>query len=454
MVELIRWSGVPSAAQASRARLWQGLCLVLAAWALTLATTARAAAPQDMPSVEQVMAAAGGRDALDTAARQRAALLQAAGVVETLSDGRVYRNQLTAQERASLSAYKSRAREIERQTLAGFDPAQTRQLGLNSPRAQWFRLATRLELDAKFRAEVVEPLLTPAQREQLRQLPLVQEQRQRQLAAAQQQAQQQRRQALEAAEQAEARKLNQLTRRIAWMTALPLLAVAGLALLSPPPGIRARSNEPNAFLGGRRAVEFQVVRGRVSGLAERSDTYVSGGGGSTGPDRPVSVSISSTVRVTQKFFLQREDSSELLPVTLTDADIPLANGHRLGLIWAARPNGKDSILALVVNHEAQCWWQLAKGPGLVFRFRLSRNWVMPWLVVQVLSFFAPWDGSALAALPALAFSGVIDWLAVRRIAKPLDGHLREQALQELAGVAPGRPAAGEPELPGLSAAPA
>lgn len=433
----------------SRLARWLAAFAVLAAFVATPV----AAAVDGFPSVAQVQSAAAGRDELETSARQRAALAQMAELVELLAQGQAPRRALSADERQLRADYSKAVREIERQTLAGFDPAETKRLGPNSPRVRWYNLTSRFERDVGFRTEVIEPLLAPALRERLRQV-----------TAGQQQAQLQKRQALEAstraqqaarevAQQAETNRRDQIVLRVAWMTALPLLAVAGLALLSQPPGIRGRSDQPKAYLGGRRALEFRVLRGRVTGLAERSDTYVSGGSGPGGPNFPVSVSISSTVRVTQKFFLQREDSPELLPVTLSDVDIPLANGHRLGLIWAELPKGRDESLAMLVNHEAQRWWQLGRGAGLVRRFGLVRNWLVPGLVVQGLSFFAPWEWSALAALPALAIGWIFGKLAVVRAAKPLDEHLADLAQQELAGVTPAPPAA-VPEAASAAAVPA
>lgn len=453
MIESIRWGLAPTVQRSAWQRLGRGLLLALAAWAAALAPSARADAAQGLPSVEQVMSAAAAGDGLTTVARQRAALLQAAGIVETLSDGRVYRNQLTVQEKALLSGYRSKAVEIERKTLAGFDPEETKRLQLNSPRAKWFNASTRLELDKNFRAEVVEPLLAPALREQLRQLPVVQEQRQRQMGASQQQAQTRQRQALEVAQRAEAEQRSSPYMRIAGMIGLAMLAVVSLGVLTQPPGFGGHSDKPDAYRGGRRVVEFRSARGRVSGLAERSDTYVSGGSHSAGPDRPVSVSISSTVRVTQKFFLQQEDSSELLPVTLSDADIPLANGHRLGLIWASRPTGKDEVLVLVVNHEAQRWWQLRRGETYVNHFGLVRKWGWCSLGVLALSFIAPWNGSVVAALPVLLLAWVTDWVTVYAASKPLDRHLRGLAQRELVGVESERPD-GDPAPPDRSTAPA
>lgn len=372
-----------------------------------------------------------------------------AELVESLPEGQTPRRALSAEERQLRAAYSKAAREVERQALAGFDPAETKRLGPNSPRVRWYNLTTRLERDAVFRAEVIGPLLAPAQRERLRQLAVVQ-----------QQAQVQKRQAVEAsaraqeaAQRAEAEQRSSLFMRIAGMIGLAMLAVVSLGVLTQPPGFGGRSDKPDAYRGGRRALEFRSARGRVSGLAERSDTYVSGGGGSVGPDHPVSVSISSTVRVTQKFFLQLEDSTELLPVTLTDADIPLANGHRLGLIWASRPTGKDEVLVLVVNHEAQRWWQLRRGETYVNHFGLVRKWGWCSIGVLALSFFAPWNGSVVAALPVLLLAWVTDWVAVYAAGKPLDRHLRDLAERELAGAEPARPDI-EPAQPNLAATPA
>lgn len=445
MIDSTWWGRVRMTAASPWPRVRRMLLVLATVVAAMQAPSARAEAIQGMPTVQQVMAAATSGDDLTAAARQRAALLQAAGMVETLSDGRVYRNQLTAQEKALLSGYRSKAGEIERKTLAGFDPEETKRLQLNSPRAKWFNASTRMELDKNFRAEVVEPLLGPALREQLRQLPMAQDQRQRQLAAVQMQ----QRQAQAAAQHAEAEQRSSLYMRIASMIGLAMLAVVSLGVLTQPPGFGGRSDKPDAYLGGRRALEFRSARGRVSGLAERSDTDVSYSSG--GPNFPASVNVSSTV--TQKFFLQQEDSSELLPVTLTNVDIPLANGHRLGLIWASRLDGKDEILVLVVNHEAQRWWQLRRGETYVNRFGLVRKWGWCSLGVLALSFFAPWSGSVVAALPVMLLAWLVDWVSVYAASTPLDRHLRELAQRELVGVESPRPAS-DPARPDLSAAPA
>lgn len=439
MFESILGSGsVPDAWVSTRARLQRRLGLALSIWVALWVTLAGAVEIQGMPSVEHVMAAAAGRDGLDTAARQRAALLQAAGVVETLSDGRIHRSQLTAQERAWLSAYRSRAREIERRTLAGFDPAETRQLGLNSPRAQWFNSATRLELDAKFRAEVVEPLLTPALREQLRQLTVGQQQAREASARTQR-----------AAEAAAASRARWRAYEPLWSLAVAAALTVVLAFLFYPPRGRPRSEQAGAFLAGRFALEFREVRGVVAALAESTvpNTTVST---HTDANGRTLTSVSTQTEVRQKFFLMREVEHDMVPVHIVDWDVPLANGHDVTVVWMWRPGTEHERMAMLFNHTADRHWS-ARGETVMDRYRLRRRWSIFGLVALLFSLLLDWNfavgGAALVLICALGMDVWQGW----RLVKTWEAHMDGLA-SRLRAQPQGAPGAALPGTPGISAA--
>lgn len=115
--------------------------------------------PAGWPTVDGVKVALRADDLLAQASQQRAALLQLSEMVNAQAGTRQYNGRLTDAERLLLGSYKRAAADIERRTLAGFDPAETQRLQLKSPRAQWLFGSDALARDVTFGRERVYPLL-------------------------------------------------------------------------------------------------------------------------------------------------------------------------------------------------------------------------------------------------------------------------------------------------------
>ena len=108
---------------------------------------------KEMPEVARVIGDARGSDSSDTAARQWGTLYQLRDIIAVMSDGRVYRGQLTPDEAQMQATYFTAMQRLEQPK---FDEEETRRLGMNSPRAKWFGLRTHYELDKSVRTELLQ----------------------------------------------------------------------------------------------------------------------------------------------------------------------------------------------------------------------------------------------------------------------------------------------------------
>ncbi len=122
-------------------------------------------------------------------------------------------------------------------------------------------------------------------------------------------------------------------------------------------------------------VTLATVTGDVAGSGKRSDSYVSGGGGGGHGDYRQPVSISTTVVVTQEFFLRREDGKES-PYKIVDLDIPIRDGQRASMLLAGT-SGKADWPVRLVNHSAERYWavnaprKLAQELGLAEKTKVT-----------------------------------------------------------------------------------
>jgi hypothetical protein len=101
-----------------------------------------------MPEVPQVLNAIRGKDTGDTAIRQIAAFSQLREMIEKTSNGRVYSNELTADEQQLMTAYAKAKRDIK----TAVEPAPGRE------RTAWMGKLSLLESSKDFRSELFEKL--------------------------------------------------------------------------------------------------------------------------------------------------------------------------------------------------------------------------------------------------------------------------------------------------------
>jgi hypothetical protein len=150
----------------------QSLAVVHAAWAwllgVALALLATASVAQGdtylagLPDADRVMREVRGSDVLDTAAHQMAALHTLRMTAETLTDGRVYRRELTPAESARLAQYRQGYMAIQQRMNAGFDAACQ---GPECERFRFNRLRMGYETSDAFKKSVWEALTDPSWRE-------------------------------------------------------------------------------------------------------------------------------------------------------------------------------------------------------------------------------------------------------------------------------------------------
>jgi len=114
---------------------------------------------KEMPDPARVLASFGGSDDLDRTARQKAAFIVLRDMIGELSDGRVYRHQLTADEQRIYKSYEDAWGLVP---TPHFDEAESRRLGWASPSGKWTKLQQDLRLDTAFRNELLDRFFSPA----------------------------------------------------------------------------------------------------------------------------------------------------------------------------------------------------------------------------------------------------------------------------------------------------
>ena len=100
----------------------------------------------EFPTVDRVLAQTRGKSERDTAARQMAVFYHLRDMIERLSDGRNFRNQLTADERRLMTAYA----EARGAILRRIEPTLSQ-----SDRGNWFGSLAVIESNRDFRIEVL-----------------------------------------------------------------------------------------------------------------------------------------------------------------------------------------------------------------------------------------------------------------------------------------------------------
>lgn len=133
--------------------LVKGIWAAAAVWVLSVMAAGQAHSQpylSGMPAPSLVRSQIGGADALDTATRQDGALVVLINSIDSLSDGRRMRRQLTAAEQQLLQSYVQELRKLQAEYAGN---------------AEYRRLAMRYSLDSAFRKEVFERTTTLEWRE-------------------------------------------------------------------------------------------------------------------------------------------------------------------------------------------------------------------------------------------------------------------------------------------------
>lgn len=379
-------------------------------------------APQ-MPSVERVISSEKGSDRLDTAARQRAALMHMASVLRDLSEGRDHQNQLDTKEKALLKAYMNKAAQIERQTIASFTPADRQ--GEGSLRQTWFHSTWQYERDTNMRSERVRRLLPASLQEKYFRLTP----KPKSLISPP-------RNSLSPVFLAPASALSWDSYALQWQTSLfdwnriqygaskkphwfLLLLFISLGVLAHIPGwiFRNKKSEALRFTGGTRNTELTVMSGTVAGEKERSDTYVFGsGGGANGQP----VHVSSSVTIVQTFFLQRPEQPDY-PVRTVDSAVPLANGQHISLILGfIEGRSKGGSILRIVNHSSKKIYTIESGTQLAHNLKLIHPWSLIGFATWVIGILLPWAQTGLVGFFLFLTGLVISWLSGLWVLSALD----------------------------------
>jgi hypothetical protein len=370
--------------------------------------------PTGWPTVERVNMALQAEDPLRQASQQRAALLQLSEMVNSQAGPRQYNGRLTESEKLLLGSYKRAAAEIERRTLAGFDPAETQRLQLKSPRARWLMGSDALARDAAFGRERVNPLVDEKVRLSIQAAAEVRRQ-----VVAKQEAQ------VQAAQHAASERARRKALEPLMSLAVPAALTVLLAFLFYPPRGRPHSDQANAFLVGRFALEFREVRGIVAALAEKS-IPITTTSNHIDPNGRTSTTVSTQVEIRQKFFLMREAERDMVEVHVVDWDVPLENGHDLSVVWMRRAGKDDEKMAILFNHTADRYWY-ALGETVIKRYRLLRNWSIFGLVAFFFSLLFDWSFAVEGAAVVLACAIAVQLWQRWRLIRAWEAHVSNMA---------------------------
>lgn len=384
------------------------------------------------PSAETVLADTQGTDPLDTAARQRAALLVLAKMVAD-SAGPERAFNLPQSLRPQRQAYLGAAQVIFNKVVAELDPPDAPK-GRDSPRAKWYDLSSHYEFDPAFREALTQRYLSPKAAgelhgKQARELA--------QTAARVRQAQ-----AREAAQLAQMRaqgardeglRQEAMARRAAlWRAEMTTLAMvlgtylAVFALLVTWRLMR-RSAPPQdaadwSFQAGGNRVTFDVRTGTVADHRVRGDTYLSSSGGGNNQ----AITVSSHVVVKQAFRLLLGEGQADLPVQLSGLDLPLFDGQRVSIIRGFNAAGQQGHIVRLVNHSSK-QVSVTHGSNVVPDWGLVWPWVVPSVVALPVAAVVPAGSGplALVASGALFVLAIVVWaidsrLAGSRLRKKLD----------------------------------
>jgi len=162
-----------------------------------------------------------------------------------------------------------------------------------------------------------------------------------------------------------------------------------------------------------KEVEFTAISGKAFNSQKRTETHIEshgGGGGGyvSGGSGYVSVSaptIESTVITKHDFWVQAADGVQI-PVQLIDADIPLAEGQDISVVYGRRSGGPTKEPVAVVNYSARRYWNLGFSKELANEIAgPAKGWAIGVFIALIVLWIYRQDW--------LTFIAAIAWLAYR-----------------------------------------
>lgn len=147
-------------------------------------------------------------------------------------------------------------------------------------------------------------------------------------------------------------------------------------------------------------------------------------------DQPVSVS--TTVIVSQDFFVRPGDGGPDKAVQLRNSDVPLADGQNVTVVTGFPDASNNGRWALLVNHTASEVRALESPGSLVTRWKLIRRWWLYGLIVWIVSWPIGIHGSSAVAFLAFLGLSAYGWSEHKAMSRALQTHLAEIGEQILA----------------------
>jgi hypothetical protein len=153
---------------------------------------------------------------------------------------------------------------------------------------------------------------------------------------------------------------------------------------------------------GKRTFDLYGVTGEVLAEKTYTTTSTSGGGSVQNPDGSFSSSPVTTTTTTHDQLVLRDDDGTEHAVHVTDTHLVVRPGHRLSVLWGARPPSKSGPYVAIYNHDTRVRDHVRSGMGTLVR---------PWPGIKTAIFFlslvaAAFTGAAILVFPAL-FVGIL-----------------------------------------------
>ncbi len=321
---------------------------------------------KEMPDTTRVINDIKGSDKIDTAARQWGAFYQLRDMLDVMSEGRVFRNQLTKEEVQIRKNYQ------QAMVQPKFDPEEYKRLGKN-----WGKLSIDYELDASLRNELLKLYFSPEWQTHYLDLLKMNKEKRQQFNNEQLQQQQQRQQQLAQQEKQQQQQLQRHAEQwwrqnhngsdtefqkkvvintaiffalffVLWIVAV-IFSFGGRFELDP-------TNPRKLYLGGTFYTLYSDTGTVVSPSKDREvRTHVHGGQVSGGYNSPVTSTpvTSTTTTITHlEFFLQKANGEER-PIHVTSglADTAVREGHKLSAVWMIRKGKESGNYFMFRNHS-------------------------------------------------------------------------------------------------------
>lgn len=343
-----------------------GLLLLLPLLSVFQPTIAYAAAQpaylREMPTPKRVLAEVHGKNALDTAALQAGTLHQLTQMIAVMAYDRYYAGRLMPDEQKVRNAYAASEDKILTETMAHFDPEETRRLRDNSPRAKWVFLYRRYSNDqgyvlAKFFSPAWRKNFHAALRAELRKDAAGAKAR-KQIELNGKQAPPTTSQSLQLFLQDVAESDNISTSALLNLVVGIPLGLLALSLARETRRFGLSETDPFALKAGWTTYTVKTITGTVLSptKAREVETRVSGGGGGgtvhTGiVIQPISTTTIKTVH--DQFFIHDPEQNVEQAYKLTNVDIAVREGHEMSAAKVVKAGQTLGYNFMFRNHTTQ-----------------------------------------------------------------------------------------------------